>query len=128
MPQLSWPLNFQFSFPNERPGIFCCFFLDGRFKYSNQNVLLKIRSFIFYSFRVRVLHIETKRLKERYRKKVCIKESMSKHKRIPFLFILIISIPWISNELLWSLNKLKQILWLWCCKERHLIKHFNDKW
>ena len=39
------------------------------------------------------------------RKKVFVKDSMTKRKKMSFLFILV---PWLSNELLWSINKLKQ--------------------
>ena len=42
------------------------------------------------------------------RKKVFVKERLSKRNKISFLFI---SLPWLSNELLWSINKLKQGLW-----------------
>ena len=42
------------------------------------------------------------------RKKVFVKDSMSKRKKISFSFI---SLPWLSNELWWSINKLKQGLW-----------------
>ena len=42
------------------------------------------------------------------RKKVFVKEHLSKRNKISFLFI---SLPWLSNELLWSINKLKQGLW-----------------
>ena len=42
------------------------------------------------------------------RKNVFVKESMSKRKNMSFLFI---SLPWLSNGLLWSINKLKQGLW-----------------
>ena len=43
------------------------------------------------------------------RKKVFIKDSMLKRKKVSFLFLWL---PWLSNELLWSINKLKE--WLWC--------------
>ena len=36
------------------------------------------------------------------------KDSMLKSKKMLFLFILL---PWLSNKLLWSINKLKQGLW-----------------
>ena len=42
------------------------------------------------------------------RKKVFVKDSMSKRKKNSFLYI---SLPLLSNELLWSINKLKQVLW-----------------
>ena len=42
------------------------------------------------------------------RKKVFVKDRMSKRKKMSFLFI---SLTWLSNELLWSINKLKQGLW-----------------
>ena len=38
------------------------------------------------------------------RKKVFVKTHMSKRKKMSFLFI---SLPWLSNELLWSINMLK---------------------
>ena len=43
----------------------------------------------------------------RYRKKVFVKNSILKHTKMSFLFIS----PWLSIELLWSINKLKQRLW-----------------
>ena len=42
---------------------------------------------------------------EKSRKKVFVKDSMSKRKKMSFLFILL---PWLSNGILWSINKLKQ--------------------
>ena len=51
-------------------------------------------SYIFYSYGSR--------------KKVFVKDSMSKRKKLPFLFM---SLPWLSNELLRSINKLKQGIW-----------------
>ena len=42
------------------------------------------------------------------RKKVFVKDRMSKRKKMSFLFI---SLPWLSNGILWSINKLKQGLW-----------------
>ena len=42
------------------------------------------------------------------RKKVFVKDSMWKRKKMSFLFI---SLPWLSNKLLWSINNLKQGLW-----------------
>ena len=48
------------------------------------------------------------------KKKVFIKDSMSKRKKMSFLSI---SLPWLWNELLWSTNKLKQglrsTIWLY---------------
>ena len=41
-------------------------------------------------------------------KTVFVKDSMWKRKKVSFLFI---SLPWLLNELLWSINKLKQGLW-----------------
>ena len=37
--------------------------------------------------------------------KVIVKDSMSKRNKMSFLFI---SLPWLSNGILWSTNKLKQ--------------------
>ena len=42
------------------------------------------------------------------RNNVFVKESMSQRKNMSFSFI---SLPWLSNGLLWSINKLKQGLW-----------------
>ena len=42
------------------------------------------------------------------RKKGFAKDGMSKRKKMSFLFI---SLPWLSNELSWSINKLKQGSW-----------------
>ena len=44
----------------------------------------------------------------KYALKYIVKDSMSKLKKMSFLFILL---PWFSNELLWSMNKLNQGLW-----------------
>ena len=39
---------------------------------------------------------------------IYIKDSISKRKKMSLLFI---SLPWLSNGILWSINKLKQGLW-----------------
>ena len=41
------------------------------------------------------------------RKKVFVKDSMSNNK----MWFLFVSLSWLANELLWSINKLKQGLW-----------------
>ena len=54
-------------------------------------------------------HIYIYIYEESSRRNVFVKHSLSKRKTNIFLFI---SLPWLSNELLWSINKLKQGLWI----------------
>ena len=44
---------------------------------------------------------------------VFVKDSMSKRKKMSFLFN---SLPWLSNGILWGINKLKQGLWCTICR------------